>query len=536
MNQMTLVQKFLLMVAIISIAVMSELALILVKTNELDNHARLYQNVQLPLLDKARDFQFSVVEVQQYLSDIGATRALNGLDDGWEQAEKFAVRVRGLLQQLAILDKEHANDYRIIGPDFEAYYAIGKKMSHAYVDHGPEAGNAMMPEFDIAADRLEQHLEKTVDRVRNQAEQAVAEQIKALDLMNSFVWVSSLIMVFLVVVATTQVLRSIRPLSVVLKDLGQITQGDLTHPPVLVHYRDEVGLIAVAVGDMKTGLRGIIGKVSHAAREVVGSAVELAGATAQTRERMLTQHLEVDQVATAMEEMSATVQEVAQNAAAAAQSARQAREQAAEGSQVVDSTQTIIVNLAQEVERAGQTIAELGADSESIGTILDVIRGIAEQTNLLALNAAIEAARAGEQGRGFAVVADEVRTLASRTQQATREIQDKIARLQNGARNAVQAMGQGRLQAEQSVNQARAAGQRLAAISEAIATISDMNNQIATAAEEQSTVANEITSRVANISQISDQTTTVAEATAGAGAKLQSLAKELQTVVDRFRT
>ncbi|MDD4862908.1 MAG: methyl-accepting chemotaxis protein [Alishewanella agri] len=191
--------------------------------------------------------------------------------------------------------------------------------------------------------------------------------------------------------------------------------------------------------------------------------------------------------------------------------------------------------LAQEVENSAQVISRLSEDSTQIGSVLDVIRGIAEQTNLLALNAAIEAARAGEQGRGFAVVADEVRTLASRTQASTLEIQSMIERLQTDASNAVKAMQQGQVQAQQGLSQAAQAENALQTISQSVTRINDMNIQIATAAEEQSSVAEEINRNIVNISQSADATAEGAKQTASAGDELAKLAARLQNLVGQFK-
>ncbi len=220
---------------------------------------------------------------------------------------------------------------------------------------------------------------------------------------------------------------------------------------------------------------------------------------------ILEQKGEVDQVATAMTEMSATVHEVARNATEAAEAAQRADEETGKGKMVVSQAIEAIDLLANEVNDAAQVIHRLEQDSDEIGAVLDVIRGIAEQTNLLALNAAIEAARAGEQGRGFAVVADEVRTLAQRTQQSTQEIQNMIERLQSGAQDAVKAMEQGRSRAQVGVEQAAEAGVSLETIAQAVGTISDMNTQIATAAEEQSVVAEEINLNIVSISDMADK-------------------------------
>ncbi|MBV1919250.1 MAG: hypothetical protein KUG73_01095 [Pseudomonadales bacterium] len=235
----------------------------------------------------------------------------------------------------------------------------------------------------------------------------------------------------------------------------------------------------------------------------------------------------------AISHMTTAVHEASQNAATAAQAARDANNEADSGQKVVNSVTTSIHSLADEVERAASAIQKLEEDSESIGAILEVIRGIADQTNLLALNAAIEAARAGEQGRGFAVVADEVRTLAQRTQEATEEINDMIARLQEGSSNAVKVMAEGRKQAELSVEQASKAGESLSAITSAISSISDMNEQIASAVEQQTTAADNISASLNRMSESTIDSTRHNEDLQRLNQEMESAISELDTGIQR---
>ena len=299
--------------------------------------------------------------------------------------------------------------------------------------------------------------------------------------------------------------------------------------------KDEIAAMGGRFNDMIDEFQNIMRRTVKASTNVNSAAEELSSITEQTSQGVIRQQSESDQVATAMNEMVATVQEVAQSASSAAEASRAADEQATKGRQVVGEASASIRQLAAEVENSTHTIHELEKESENIGTVLTVIQGIAEQTNLLALNAAIEAARAGESGRGFAVVADEVRSLAQRSQDSTQEIQAIIERLQTGAKQAAQAMEKGRDQAHVSVGQAEAAGQALDAITNAVAAINEMNVQIASASEEQAVVADEINKNVVNITQISTDTADAAHRTTATSGDLADLAMELQGLIGQFR-
>ncbi|WP_297836191.1 methyl-accepting chemotaxis protein [Pseudomonas sp.] len=300
--------------------------------------------------------------------------------------------------------------------------------------------------------------------------------------------------------------------------------------------RDESGAIAKGLNTFLDTLQRLIHEVVQSVHQVNDSASESAGIAERTRGVMQQQTAEIGQVVTAINEMTATTQEIAQNATSASSAARRADHQASAGTQVVLQSTASVQALAVDITHAVETVRKLATESENIGAILGVIRGIAEQTNLLALNAAIEAARAGEQGRGFAVVADEVRSLARKTQNAIGEIQGLIQQLQRGTQEAVDAMQFSQKQAAHSVQQSAQVSQALERIVEAVSVITDMNMQIAGAVEQQAAVAEKIQQNITNIDAGATAVTQGMDQASEASAKLNSLADHQRNVVCRFHT
>ena len=327
--------------------------------------------------------------------------------------------------------------------------------------------------------------------------------------------------------------RPLKQMVAMLDDIAQ-GEGDLTRR-LTSDRADELGSIAKGFNTFLAKLQAMITQVVTSVQSVSDSSEHTADIAIRTNIGVHKQMAEIDQVATAVHEMTATAQDVARNATQAAQAASHADQAAAQGMQIVRDTSNSIGVLAVEIGKAVGVVQTLAKDSENINAILTAIRGIAEQTNLLALNAAIEAARAGEQGRGFAVVADEVRNLAQKTQKATEEIQTMIQHLQQGTRDVVRVMEDSQNRTDESVQHAVKAAEALETITQAVSVINDMNTQIASAAEEQSAVADDINRNVINIGQVANEVAGGADESSAASADLTKLAEQQRRLINQFK-
>ncbi|OOV98063.1 methyl-accepting chemotaxis protein [Pseudomonas sp. MF4836] len=347
--------------------------------------------------------------------------------------------------------------------------------------------------------------------------------------------ISTLLALLVGVLAAVIITRQItRPLRETLAVVERIASGDLTQD-VRVTRRDELGVLQQGIARMGVTLRELISGIRDGVTQIASAAEELSAVTEETSAGVNSQKIETDQVATAMHEMTATVQEVARNAEQASLAAAAADGEARQGDKVVAEAITQIERLASEVVRSTDAMSVLQQESDKIGSVMDVIKAVAEQTNLLALNAAIEAARAGEAGRGFAVVADEVRALAQRTQKSTEEIEALVAGLQNGTQQVANVMNNSRSLTDSSVELTRKAGVSLENITRTVSNIQSMNQQIAAAAEQQSAVAEEISRSIINVRDVSEQTAAASDETAASSVELARLGNQLQMMVSHFR-
>lgn len=400
-------------------------------------------------------------------------------------------------------------------------------------DVAPKLGYAeMLPEWGIMIgtgfwiDGLENQVASMEQRVGESLTAAIVGSVT-----------TSLIALAIIVFLALFVVRGIiRPLKSAVAAMNGIASGDgdLTRR-LEVSGKDELSQLATAFNSFADQVHGLVRQVHVSAQTLNDTTGELNSVMVEAEQGVERQKSESDQVATAMNEMTAAAQEVAGNASEASDAAGRARAQVTDAQGLVFQTIEVIGGLSQQVEQGVRVIEKLGTDSRQIDSVLKVIRDISDQTNLLALNAAIEAARAGEAGRGFAVVADEVRTLASRTQQSTQEIQKTIEQLQQGAEEAVTLIGSISVRSEETVGETRQVSDALERISQAVSTITDMNTQIASAAEEQTSVSETINQNVHEIVAISEQTSQGTRRAGDATQRLKALAGELSEEVSRYR-
>lgn len=494
---------------------------------------RYASQMHVALLD-ARRAQLAMVIARTNNDSADITRRNDSVTEAKGRFAK-AVADYGRLEFNAT-DEEQA--YRALQSAGEAYFSAHDQLYQAVMQNDSarigDYRDGLTRTTLEQATKLTMTLREINDRIGLAMEKNSDQAYESAKQLSVAIGLVTLIFVVLVAWYLTQQIK--QPVNKLLELVGKVAAGDLAANLDLKWFNnDELGKLAKGFGEMQGNLRNLVSEVSGSVVQLSSAAEEISAVARQSASNMNNQQHELNQLATAMNEMQATVQEVSRNTSDAASAATQVSSSAELGANTVNDSIKRIEQVAGAIESTAVVIRQLGDDSRNIGMVLEVIRGIAEQTNLLALNAAIEAARAGEQGRGFAVVADEVRTLAKRTQDSTSQINTIIAELQQRAEQAGTTMQQSQEMMNSTVSTAREAGLSISEISNSVESISHMNIQIATATEEQGAVSEELNRNVVNISHASEEVAAGATQMAQACNDLNHLANQLQEMVRRFR-
>jgi len=493
------------------------------------------QSIYFPILER---LDASLVRLDK-IKENYTTAVIAGDEDILEANAELAPRLTQALNEVAELDRaEHERVDLILG-DFIAYTQTANGVSLGMIEGSLdlETAQPMIEKMNAQLATFEEDLNSfrsySYQRFTGAIDDANGASAEALITGIVVGLTTALLLGVVGVLIGNSITRNISAVIHSLKEMAS-GDGDLT-TRLKSDSNDEIGSLVEEFNAFVAKLQGVISEVTGSTARVATAAGEMKQVSETSVAGMNSQQQEINQVVTAMGEMTRAVEAVSDSASSAANTANTASAEADAGKRVVEENMQVISSLAREVENAAEVIQELESHSESIGKVLNVIRDIAEQTNLLALNAAIEAARAGEQGRGFAVVADEVRTLATRTHDSTREVHDLINHLQTGTKNAVQTMVQGREQAKASVTQAARVGESLQRIATGVNDISVMNELIASAAEEQTAVTREINNNIVNLGQVVNQVTEDARTAEDDSEMLAQLAEQLRAQVSVFK-
>jgi methyl-accepting chemotaxis protein len=488
-------------ISIFALAMMGFITLLITDSNKNTASIKAITERGMPHMQAAMEFRFNVVQIQQWLTDISATRGQDGLDDGYAEAETAYKNAQQAIKNLTQLDPEFANQFPNINADLDAYYAMGKKMAAAYVANGTTAGNATMGAFDAESSRIQKIVAEVMEDSKADVDKDRNNLTANANTIHQLAYIFSVLIIILLIIAVifgrTNLLS---PLLALKRQLVELNSGNAD---LSFSFKDtshtEMGAIRREIDKIFATLNTTVNDLRNESNSLAASVNQIRSSFNITSSAVNDQMHELDSLASAMTEMSATADDVARNTELTAIEVRGTGTAARDASQLVNLAEKTIHTISEEMSHNQNVIAKLDNDTDEIAKVLDVIRGIAEQTNLLALNAAIEAARAGEQGRGFAVVADEVRALAGRTQDSTGVIQTLIQSLQAVAKETANVLRTAATRSQEAAGESAASGQSMRNIVLITEKIGDMSTQVATAIEQQSAVLAETSRNVVHV-------------------------------------
>lgn len=521
-----------------AVAVLGFLISLGVNTNiNQDNSTRLknIQEIYFPVVQQSKSNLVRLARIEELFS----TAVSTGDRDFINAADRLRVEMQDSFAELARIWSLKAGDVQKARTDFDNYFSAARELSVGMLDGtlAPDRLQTVVEGMNNSLDNARANMERYSDAGLQSFNQTVEESnlaVRSALRMGLIVTISTVaLLLFLSWSITSSIGLALTRLLASLKDIAT-GEGDLTRR-IQKSSDDEIGDVVHWFNQFVDKLHRSIGEIVSTTQPLGVVSDDLHSLTTQTAKITARQNKATEDVSQVVEDMVESVRAVSVNASSAATAASEADEAAKQGRAIVNETVNIINGLASEVDRAGEVIRKLEMDTGNVGHILDVIKGIAEQTNLLALNAAIEAARAGEQGRGFAVVADEVRTLASRTQSSTQEIQTVIEQLQKAARSAVEVMAESKERAQSSVTQAAKTGESLEAITQKVESIKTMNNQIAAATEHQEQATYSIRNNVEGIKETSSEAVSSMEKVEASSRSLTDISNTLRKITGQFK-
>lgn len=503
---MTIQRKFYIFLAILGVVFLSQSLALVVGESFVEEKMELQHSKIDPLIETAYQFQFHVVQIQQWLSDISATRGLDGLDDGMRLAEKHFNIASDLLDQLNSLQAD-VNTSTLHGT-LKQYYQEGVKMAEAYIEGGPSSGNALMANFDASASRMTEEMNVLLASVRGTKAATVKNintEIESLTVTIQIgVVVNFLVLGLMLWMFKHQLFNPIQKFH---QAVASLSSGELDLKERLsITGEDEISLISRDFNKILDKIAGVVNTLVERTRSMKGVSDQLKSVAEKTTHEAYEQQQQINLVATALTELLTSVEGVDSNASETSDQLRISSERLDQGFENIKSTEQDINTLVNLITSTAEVVSGLQTRTNEIESMLGMIKSVAEQTNLLALNAAIEAARAGEQGRGFAVVADEVRALASRTQDSTTEINTIITQLQEISQNTVSFMSDCVNRAEKTVESARETLNNIEYVHQSMDAISHQTTEISHSINEQKSVIEEHTKTAHHILEASRQT------------------------------